>query len=96
MKKYFVLFPLFLALGCTPTRTLTYWDLPTTYQMPQTEQELDAECLRIRQEIVTQRTIANMAVPNAPFYLQIQYKSQQNIAWLKHRAAKIGCPPDPF
>lgn len=81
------IFLLLTSLGCASTPT--YWDLPTTYQTPSTQEEIQQECYRIRQEIVRQRALASMIT--GVYAGLAQVKAAQNIAWLENRASNIGC-----
>ena len=86
----FVPFVLFfvLALGCAKSQSVNYLARP----LPATEEQRQAECLWIRQEIARQRSIVNYAYSSGnPYAAIFQTKAGQNIAQLEARAAQIRC-----
>jgi hypothetical protein len=103
MQKIFLAVLLSIICSCAPQQKIPgYWDLPTSKSKPSTEKELNEECLRIRNAIVTENTKYNLtasrgsagAMPKTSNTLSILVadKHAKNIAALENRSAAIGCP----
>jgi hypothetical protein len=76
-----------------PPSPPTYWDLPTSYQMPKTDGERQEECARVRQEMARVQSIAQVARTTLEPMdaLPIQILARNNLARLESRAAEVGC-----
>lgn len=82
-----------LAACETTEKQPTYWDFPTSYQMPKTETERRAECGRIRHEIARIRSIADVANTTLPpiYAANVRAKARMAIAEMDQRAAEVEC-----
>lgn len=81
------MFALAVGFGCSTQPS--YWQLESTQRLPATPEEKEAECQRIRDEILRQRSIPLHYSREGRGMAEAQ--SRTNIEWLENRGTVIGC-----